>query len=204
MRRLSLALMAVLAFVARPSEALMQFTSRVMVTPFSEGEFWMLTERLDYEIRDTGIRVEVPPGFVTDFASIPQPFWSVLPTWGRYGPAAVVHDYLYWDQSCTREQADRIMALAMQELDVSSFRVQIIYRTLRLAGKLSWDNNAKAKKAGYTRVVPRDYPPLPAVITWAQVEKDLMKSGREKKPESEPGSPPSYCSEADRVWEHKT
>ena len=83
MRRLSLALMAVLAFVARPSEALMQFTSRVMVTPFSEGEYWMLTERLDYEIRDTGIRVEVPPGFVTDFASIPQPFWSVLPTWGR-------------------------------------------------------------------------------------------------------------------------
>lgn len=39
--------------------------------------------------------IRVPAGFVTDFASIPRAFWVVLPPTGKYGKAAVVHDYLY-------------------------------------------------------------------------------------------------------------
>ncbi len=40
--------------------------------------------------------LEVPAGFVTDFASIPRIFWSLLsPTDLRYSKPAVVHDYGY-------------------------------------------------------------------------------------------------------------
>jgi hypothetical protein len=38
--------------------------------------------------------VAVPTGFETDGASVPRPFWDLLPSWGTYSRAAVVHDYL--------------------------------------------------------------------------------------------------------------
>src|SRR5215217_6020711 len=50
--------------------------------------------------------VTVPEGFVTDFASIPRVFWSALRPDGLYTYPAIVHDYLYWEQTVTREVAD--------------------------------------------------------------------------------------------------
>src|SRR5262245_60709692 len=46
--------------------------------------------------------VNVPAGFVTDFASIPRAFWSLLRPDGRYTHPAIVHDYLYWTQTAPR------------------------------------------------------------------------------------------------------
>ena len=48
----------------------------------------------------------MPTGFVTDFASIPPIFYSVLRPDGEYAYAAVIHDYLYWTQTRPREDAD--------------------------------------------------------------------------------------------------
>lgn len=39
--------------------------------------------------------IRVPKGFITDFASVPRILHSVLPKTGKYGKAAVLHDYLY-------------------------------------------------------------------------------------------------------------
>lgn len=39
--------------------------------------------------------ITVPAGFVSDYASIPWFLRSIIPPWGRHGPAAVIHDYLY-------------------------------------------------------------------------------------------------------------
>lgn len=36
----------------------------------------------------------VPKGFVTDLASVPSVFWSVLRPDGEYAYAAILHDYL--------------------------------------------------------------------------------------------------------------
>ncbi len=38
--------------------------------------------------------IDVPAGYRTDFASIPRFFWRILPPAGRYGKAAVIHDWL--------------------------------------------------------------------------------------------------------------
>lgn len=74
---------------------------RSFLTPleieYVDGRNWKVTQEfdylVDYENKDTTIRV--PAGFVTDFASIPRAFWVVFPPTGKYGKAAVVHDYLY-------------------------------------------------------------------------------------------------------------
>ena len=39
-----------------------------------------------------------------------------------YTRAAVIHDYLYWAQPCTREQSDNLLMIAMKESGVSWFR----------------------------------------------------------------------------------
>ena len=51
--------------------------------------------------------VEVPQGFTTDFASIPPIFFGLLRPDGLYAVAAVVHDYLYWDQRVDRLTCDQ-------------------------------------------------------------------------------------------------
>src|SRR5690348_12260167 len=61
---------------------------------YLDGRIWQLTTAFDYESALAGL-IRVPVGFVTDFASVPRFFWRVLPPTGRYGKAAVVHDYLY-------------------------------------------------------------------------------------------------------------
>src|SRR5207247_1284886 len=64
--------------------------------------------------------VEVPEGFVTDLASIPRVFYWALRPDGAYAHAAVVHDYLYWQQKTTRELADDTLRQHMIDLKVDS------------------------------------------------------------------------------------
>jgi len=93
----------------------------VPMTPFGDGQASVLTGNLQYQVLQTTFVVVVPAGFVTDFASTPRALWSVIPPTGRYQLAAVVHDFLYWDQGCTREQADAIFRVAMAESNVKPF-----------------------------------------------------------------------------------
>jgi hypothetical protein len=74
----------------------------VPFTPFSDGENSVVVSDLTYQIGRTSYVITVPAGFVTDFASTPRAIWAVLPPFGTYQLAAVVHDFLYWDQGCTR------------------------------------------------------------------------------------------------------
>ncbi|MGB7601258.1 MAG: DUF1353 domain-containing protein [Candidatus Sulfotelmatobacter sp.] len=98
-------------------------------------------------------KVDVPVGFVTDFASIPRVFWSFLPTDGDYAYAAVIHDFLYWTQSRPREVADQIFRMSMQDFKISSATIEVIYQAVRLGGGSAWSENAKLKAAGEGRVL---------------------------------------------------
>ncbi|MGA0558300.1 DUF1353 domain-containing protein [Larkinella sp. VNQ87] len=39
--------------------------------------------------------VEIPAGYVTDFASVPVWLWGIFPPIGRHNRASVLHDYWY-------------------------------------------------------------------------------------------------------------
>jgi hypothetical protein len=108
--------------------------------------------------------VTVPTGFVTDFASIPSVFQSILRPDGEYAYAAVVHDYLYWDQTRTREEADLIFKMAMEDFDVGAVKMGLIYRAVRVAGQMAWSGNAEKKAQGEKRVLARL--PQDPRITW--------------------------------------
>ncbi len=92
----------------------------VPMTPFGDGQDSVLMGDLTYQIGNTSHVIVVPTGFVTDFASVPRAFWAVLPPFGNHQLAAIVHDFLYWDQGCTREQADALLRVGMAESAVEA------------------------------------------------------------------------------------
>lgn len=133
--------------------------------------YWYLTRSIDWSPNSgqTLPAVSVPIGFVTDFASIPRVLWSALPRDGDYVWAAVVHDYPYWTQSTTRQQADDILNAAMMDLHNPSIQRVQIYDGVRLGGELSWQANARLKAAGETRIL-KLFPQDPT-ITWVDRKK---------------------------------
>lgn len=88
-----------------------------------------------HPIYDKNVVVEVPQGFVTDFASIPRAFHWFLHPFGGHAPAAVLHDYLYAiGQKKARALADKLFLNAMKEAGVPAFRRSLMYRMVRTFG----------------------------------------------------------------------
>jgi hypothetical protein len=86
-------------------------------------------------------RIEVPAGFVTDFASIPRPFWGIVggPADGRYRKIAVVHDLLYRTAGlCTRPQADAVLLEGMKVSGCGWYQRYRIWLAVRIGGGASY------------------------------------------------------------------
>lgn len=147
------------------------------VQPFPYHDQWILLDDLSYSMGKSNIILTVPTGFVTDYASIPRGFWGIASPQDVYSEAAVVHDYLYWTQSCTRKQADNIFYIAMKEASVNPFRRWFIYHAVRAAGQNSWDENQKQFKQGLPRFVPRGSSKLSAEDRWPTFRQSLADKG---------------------------
>lgn len=169
-----------------------------VLSPFADQGHWVLLRPLTHRIGETGQAVLVPSGFVTDFASIPRALWQVLPPHGRYSRAAILHDYLYWDQRCTREQADRIMLIAMGDSRVKPGMRRTIFRGVRLGGKAAWDANTRDRRDGKLRITPEEHLPIPDGVTWKEYQKELIGKGVREPAFREAGRP-SYCAAGDET-----
>jgi hypothetical protein len=96
---------------------------------------WRLTEPLIYE--GTYQEFVVPESFVTDFASVPKLLTWLVPPYGLYTKAAVLHDYLLQSRMVSRSDADGIFRRAMRELGVSFLRRWMMWAAVRSQGKLA-------------------------------------------------------------------
>ena len=118
------------------------------------GRSWKVTREFDYlvDFNDPHSAIKVPAGFVTDFASVPEVLWDILPPTGKYGKAAVVHDYLYVmggkipcllcgpEESelfspYTKAEADQVFYDAMKVLGVGQPERWRMWRTVKAFGK---------------------------------------------------------------------
>jgi hypothetical protein len=138
-----------------------------LLQAFSDGEDFMLESPMVFVSGKTKpLIVIVPRGFVTDYASVPRPLRLLLPREGTYGNAAIVHDYLYWRQDCTRSQSDNIMEIAMREAGVSSATLRAIHIGVRLGGQGAWDTNRQDRSSGLIRTVGPPFDYVPPGETW--------------------------------------
>lgn len=143
---------------------------------FADGDAWTVEAPMEWRIGETDTVLVVPKGFVHDKASVPRALWSFFPKSGPYTRAAVIHDYLYWTQPCSREQADNLLVIAMKESGVSWFRRKVVYRGVRLGGGSAWSKNAEDRTRGLPRFNP--YGGVPGNVTWPQLRERLRREGR--------------------------
>ncbi|MFR9753090.1 DUF1353 domain-containing protein [Nocardia sp. 004] len=108
--------------------------SFVGIGPVVEGidaEFWRVTEPLIY--RGATEEFVVPVGFRTDFASVPRALVWLIPRYGIYTRAAILHDYLLRSQVVSVAAADGIFRRSMRELGVSMPRRWMMWAAVRAA-----------------------------------------------------------------------
>ncbi|HEY7379023.1 MAG TPA: hypothetical protein VH542_10100, partial [Steroidobacteraceae bacterium] len=107
------------------------------------------------------------------------------------------HDYLYWTQKCTREQADRLLVIAMKESLVSTLDERAIYDGVHLGGERAWNDNAANAIRGLPRILPEAnrQPPDPN-MTWSEYAEQLMQAGVKSLDVSDDGA---YCHHGDSM-----
>jgi hypothetical protein len=111
---------------------------------YIDGRTWKLIAAFDYVLdwkNEASQIINVPAGFVTDFASIPRALWDILPPTGKYGKAAVIHDYLYVNggnlppDQFSKTDADRIFYEAMGILGVGQVTRYVMWQAVKVFGK---------------------------------------------------------------------
>ena len=126
-----------------------------------------------YELGSSGKIIEIPAGFVTDFASIPERLWSVVSPHAQYSRAAIIHDYLFWAQPCSFAQANNLFLIAMIESGVSKITRDFVYAGVVAFGKSSWEENRALRARGVPRVVPMGRDDFPPDWSWEEYRKLL-------------------------------
>jgi Protein of unknown function (DUF1353) len=74
---------------------------------------------------------------------------------GEYTHPAIMHDYLYWMQETTREAADEIFLIMMEDFSIGKATAATIYQAVRVGGGSAWDSNAEVKRKGEKRILKR-------------------------------------------------
>lgn len=114
----------------------------------SKKSLWELNKPLLYCVghANSNDKIEVPKGFITDFASIPRPVRFFFPTWQITGRPPVIHDWLYASHQRSRKEADEIFYEAMIAAGYDVPRAWLQYRAVRAGGV-----------NGYTNLSPKQF-----------------------------------------------
>lgn len=185
MRHASLALLVLTCSACRtmspvavgPSPTSFHLLEQSAFETFAEGNQFKLIRPLVVQFGEGADSLVVPTGFVSDLASIPRVFQSLIPKLGPHLRAAIVHDYLYWSQCCSRHEADVIFSKMMKDLGVPWFTRKALYFAVANFGREAWHQNAQDRADGLPRVVPPDARNIGPYETWAQYRVYLQSLG---------------------------
>ena len=103
-------------------------------------QIWQLLKAIDYQGNQD--LFQVPIGQHTDFASVPRVFVWLLPRYGRYTKAAILHDYLWKvavPHGMSRLDADGLFRQSMRELGVPFLRRWMMWAAVRWAALFKQD-----------------------------------------------------------------
>lgn len=111
----------------------MPFEAGDVVVRRLDDERWAVVEPLVY--RGTRDRFVVPAGFRTDFATVPRVVVWLVPRFGRYTAAAILHDWLVTvgieSGVVTTREADGVFRRVMRESGVPVVRRWLMWTGVR-------------------------------------------------------------------------
>lgn len=81
--------------------------------------------------------VTIKKGLMTDGASIPRLFWSIIgcPLSGKYVGSALIHDGLYGSHALNKEESDKLFLEMMQHNNVGYIKRNLMYLAVKYGGK---------------------------------------------------------------------
>lgn len=114
--------------------AIPQLLGRLVDTPLRRG-LWVIIRPIAF-IRPDGTRLEMPPFFVTDYASSPRLTWWAIPMRdGQYDVAAAFHDYTVRYRKTlglTLSECHDVFDEVMRVKGVPRFRRRLMVRIVRI------------------------------------------------------------------------
>jgi uncharacterized protein DUF1353 len=148
-----------------------------------DADRWSLVDDLVYQGRWE--RFVVPAGFRTDFASVPRPVTWLVPRFGAYTLAAILHDWLVTEGLRTRvvtaRQADGVFRRVMRESGVPVLRRWLMWAGVRWGAltdeprRSGWVFSAPGVLTISVLAAPLVLPPavaiLPALAVYTAVER---------------------------------
>ncbi|HEY0126101.1 MAG TPA: DUF1353 domain-containing protein [Blastococcus sp.] len=148
-----------------------------------DADRWALVDHLVYQGRRD--RFVVPAGFRTDFASVPRPVTWLVPRFGAYTLAAILHDWLVTEglrtRAVTPRQADGIFRRVMRESGVPVLRRWLMWAGVRWGAltderrRSGWLFSAPGVFAITVLAAPLVVPPgvviLPALAVYTAAER---------------------------------
>jgi hypothetical protein len=118
---------------------------------------FMVRDPLTLTFSDGAPAITVPAGFVTELSSVPKDLrWTNgRADWAT--AAAVLHDYLYWVQACTQEEADAVMLRAMSALGASRATTAAALQAMTRAGPAAFSKYTAQRRSGEVRTFTAAY-----------------------------------------------
>ena len=106
--------------------------------PSKKGKKWKTANELKVELSDKSVLI-IPEGFENDLSSVPKFLWSILPPFGDFLLAALVHDYLYVIKyKSNRRFCDKEMLYLSNNLNKNKLDNYIRFFGVRLFGWYYW------------------------------------------------------------------
>lgn len=128
---------------------------------------WILSQ--DFVVRTPRGIFVVPRGYITDHASVPQLFWSIIPpVASSLAEGSIIHDYFYskGTEDVPRKFADECLKEIAKVKGNEWFKANAAYRAVRVASgglyKKSYDYD-KIKTMAYNGFQDK----TPEAILWA-------------------------------------
>lgn len=106
------------------------------------SDTYVLRDELTFE--NSKYKVTIKPGLLTDGASIPKVFWSIIgcPLNGRYVGSALIHDGLYASHTLSKEESDLLFLDMMKHNKVSLWRRKLMYWAVKFGGGSAYNSKS--------------------------------------------------------------
>jgi hypothetical protein len=136
-------------------------STQANVTPLSittiGKDTFMVRDPLIMAFKDGAPAITVPAGFVTELGSVPKRLhWWGGKTEVSMAPA-IFHDYLYWTQACTRDEADAVLHVAMTTLGAGNAKAAATYKAVSSTGLTAFKSNGERRRNGEARTFTPEY-----------------------------------------------
>ncbi|WP_029902536.1 DUF1353 domain-containing protein [Nocardia brasiliensis] len=112
----------------------MAFVGSGLVVEELDAKFWRVVEPLVYQ--GDSQEFVIPAGFRTDFASVPRALVWLVPRYGAYTRAAILHDFLRSTGRVSVADADGLFRRCLREMNVAVPRRWMMWAAVRLASGL--------------------------------------------------------------------